>query len=88
MLLHGLTMEVRLTTSGGVGLYPEQQANIEWLAQRVTLDRAVKLLSRVLDALEYAHGSQPPVIHGTVKPSNVLMAESDWPAGSKVAATS
>jgi 23S rRNA (cytosine1962-C5)-methyltransferase len=31
----GLTMELRPTSSGGVGLYPEHAANLAWLADRV-----------------------------------------------------
>lgn len=31
----GLTMELRPTSSGGVGLYPEHAANLDWLAAQV-----------------------------------------------------
>jgi 23S rRNA (cytosine1962-C5)-methyltransferase len=31
----GLTMELRLTASGGLGLYPEHAANLAWVAARV-----------------------------------------------------
>jgi len=51
----------------------------EWLTPQVTLDRALQVLSRVLDALEYAHTFQPSIVHRTVKPSNILMTEGDWP---------
>jgi predicted RNA methylase len=30
-----LTMELRATSSGGVGLYPEHAANLEWIAARI-----------------------------------------------------
>ena len=33
--LDGLTLEVRPTASGGVALYPEHAANLEWLAEQV-----------------------------------------------------
>ncbi len=31
----GLTMELRLTTSGGVGLYPEHRSNLAWLERQI-----------------------------------------------------
>ncbi|MBI2781745.1 MAG: class I SAM-dependent methyltransferase [Chloroflexi bacterium] len=33
--IDGLTMELRPTTSGGLGLYPEHAANLAWLAAQV-----------------------------------------------------
>jgi 23S rRNA (cytosine1962-C5)-methyltransferase len=33
--LEGLTLELRPTASGGVGLYPEHAANLAWLAEQV-----------------------------------------------------
>ena len=33
--IDGLTMEVRPTDSGGVGLYPEHAANLSWLAEQI-----------------------------------------------------
>ena len=33
--IDGLTMELRPTASGGVGLYPEHAANLDWLAAQV-----------------------------------------------------
>src|SRR5439155_740864 len=33
--LDGLTLELRPTTSGGVGMYPEHVANLAWLAEQV-----------------------------------------------------
>ena len=34
--IEGLRMECRATASGGVGLYPEHAANLDWLARQVT----------------------------------------------------
>jgi hypothetical protein len=39
--------------------------------------RALRLMARVVDALDYAH--QRGVIHRDVKPSNVLITSSNWP---------
>ena len=33
--IQGLTIELRATSSGGLGLYPEHAANIGWLAERI-----------------------------------------------------
>ena len=33
--IHGLTMELRPTASGGLGLYPEHAANLDWLSDQV-----------------------------------------------------
>jgi len=35
MRIEGLTMELRATSSGGVGLYPEHRANLAWLEARI-----------------------------------------------------
>ena len=39
MTIDGLVMELRPTSSGGLGLYPEHAANLAWVASRVA-DRA------------------------------------------------
>jgi tetratricopeptide (TPR) repeat protein len=48
-----------------------------WLQRPTALPRAIGVLCRILDALEYAHGQN--VIHRDIKPSNVLMNAGDWP---------
>src|SRR6185369_4584183 len=40
--VEGLTMELRPTSSGGLGLYPEHAANLAWLGRQVR-SRAVTL---------------------------------------------
>ena len=42
---HGLTLEVRPTASGGVGLYPEHVANLAWLEQRIAEARPRRVAS-------------------------------------------
>jgi 23S rRNA (cytosine1962-C5)-methyltransferase len=49
--LDGLTLELRPTASGGVGLYPEHAANLEWLAVQVAARRAA-----------VTGGQQPPTV--------------------------
>ena len=39
--IDGLTLELRPTSSGGIGLFPEQLANLAWIADRVA-ERAVE----------------------------------------------
>jgi 23S rRNA (cytosine1962-C5)-methyltransferase len=39
----GLTMELRATASGGVGLYPEHAANLRWLAAQVATQGAARV---------------------------------------------
>lgn len=43
----------------------------------LALTKSLHLVSRVLDALEYAHSHG--VIHRDIKPSNILMSRDDWP---------
>jgi len=49
----------------------------DWLAKPVALERALQVFSRILAALEYAHGQR--VVHRDIKPSNILMSQGDWP---------
>ena len=51
----------------------------DWLAQSVSLERAIQAFSRILDALEYAHTREPAIVHRDIKPTNVLMSQGDWP---------
>ena len=44
-----------------------------------TLDRALRVFSHLLSALDYAHTRQPSIVHRDLKPSNVLMSHGDWP---------
>jgi serine/threonine protein kinase/uncharacterized protein YraI len=39
--------------------------------------RALRLIGRILDALEYAHNHN--VVHRDIKPSNILMSSPTWP---------
>src|SRR5262245_8012800 len=46
--LHGLVVELRATASGGLGIYPEHAANLDWLAEQVRarcLDRQPSVLN-------------------------------------------
>lgn len=51
----------------------------EWLGRSVPLDQALRVFSRVLAGVEYAHTRQPPIIHRDIKPTNILMRDGDWP---------
>jgi 23S rRNA (cytosine1962-C5)-methyltransferase len=55
----GLTMEIRPTDSGGVGLYPEHAANLTWLEQQIR-ERVVSVLPGRVDAasVETAAGAE------------------------------
>ena len=49
VLVDGLTMEIRPTASGGVGLYPEHAANLEWLEAQVRASVATGQATNVLN---------------------------------------
>ena len=38
---------------------------------------ALKIFEQVLDALEYIHGQEPPLLHLDIKPSNLIIKEND-----------
>jgi hypothetical protein len=38
------------------------------------LDEVIEILAQVADALDHLHAHQPPVVHGDVKPSNLVSA--------------
>jgi serine/threonine-protein kinase len=47
------------------------------LGKPLELTTVVQLAGHLLDALDYAH--QRGVIHGDIKPTNILLSESGWP---------
>jgi len=51
--IEGLTMELRPTSSGGVGLYPEHRANLAWLGARIAERLAAESPPAVLNL--FAH---------------------------------
>ena len=52
----------------------------QWLSEGPTLDRALRVFSHLLSALDYAHTRQPSIVHRDLKPSNVLMSHGGaWP---------
>jgi 23S rRNA (cytosine1962-C5)-methyltransferase len=59
--LDGLTMELRPTASGGVGLYPEHAANLEWLAAQVRARAAVS--DPAVSHPAEPSGAQPQVLN-------------------------
>ena len=56
----GTDLAVRLAKQGGSGL---------------PLDEVLELLGQVANALDHLHGHDPPVIHGDVKPANVVCTD-------------
>jgi eukaryotic-like serine/threonine-protein kinase len=44
---------------------------------RVDEREALRLIGPILDALEYLHGQNPPIIHRDIKPGNIRISESD-----------
>ncbi len=60
--IEGNDLEVILSESEEKGL-PEKQV-IEWAVQ-------------ICRILEYLHGQKPPLIHGDIKPANIIIRESD-----------
>src|SRR6266699_1190861 len=41
--------------------------------KRVSLPEAMTLMSPIMDAVSYLHRQQPPLIHGDIKPSNIIV---------------
>ena len=54
----GLTMELRATASGGVGLYPEHSASLSWLAVQV----AAQVAARVAPGRDSMEPGDPPSV--------------------------
>ena len=66
------------TEGGQVALVLEFVAERAPLARRPTPpERAVALLSSTLEILDYLHQQVPPVVHGDLKPGNLLAHERD-----------
>ena len=51
----------------------------EWLGQTQPLEGALGVFSQILDAVQYAHTRQPPIVHRDIKPTNILMRDGEWP---------
>lgn len=41
--------------------------------QRFSQEEAVRYVGQLLEALVYLHGQKPPVLHGDIKPSNIML---------------
>ena len=41
--------------------------------RRFSLEEAVRYVTQLLDALVYLHGQMPPVLHGDIKPGNIML---------------
>ena len=53
--LDGLTLELRPTASGGVGLYPEHAANLAWLSEQVRVRAATESGGQPAVLILFAH---------------------------------
>jgi hypothetical protein len=51
----------------------------EWLGQSQPLEGALAVFSQILDAVQYAHTRQPPIVHRDIKPTNIMMRDGAWP---------
>ena len=56
---------------------PPVSLNDRVVSGLIPLTNSLNLISRVLDALDYAHSRG--VIHRDIKPSNILLSRDDWP---------
>lgn len=43
---------------------------------RIPIDQALTLTAEILEALAFAHSQIPPILHGDVKPENILLSDS------------
>ncbi|KAF5338827.1 hypothetical protein D9758_012084 [Tetrapyrgos nigripes] len=57
-------------SNGDIGSYLDKSA-----ATDSTFERKVKLITEIAEGLSYLHELDPPVIHGDIKGSNVLISE-------------
>ena len=48
--------------------------------QRFSLPEAMTLMSPILDAVSYLHRQHPPLIHGDIKPSNIIVPKAGAPS--------
>src|SRR5437588_6351199 len=47
--------------------------------QRFSLPEAITLMSPIVDAVSYLHRQHPPLIHGDIKPSNIIVPKAGAP---------
>lgn len=69
--------EAETTLADAVARHLNSPANDDPAADRVHVERMVRIAAQVADALAYTH--QEGIQHGDVKPTNVLLADDDRP---------
>src|SRR2546423_4347250 len=47
--------------------------------QRFSMPEAITLMSPIVDAVSYLHRQHPPLIHGDIKPSNIIVPKAGAP---------
>src|SRR2546421_2375203 len=52
--------------------------------KRFSLHAAMTLMSPIMDAVSYLHRQHPPLIHGDIKPSNIIVLNAGTPIPSKL----
>src|SRR5260221_3811044 len=57
-----------------------QDLRREQPAQRFALPLVLALLNPIVDALRYLHRQDPPIVHGDVKPANIIVPVEDYDA--------